>query len=29
MSVPAMIIDDKDIVFGSKNMEEIIEILEK
>lgn len=29
MSVPAMIIDDKDIVFGSKNMDEIIEILEK
>ncbi|ALS01496.1 thioredoxin reductase [Enterococcus silesiacus] len=29
MSVPAMIIDDKDIVFGSKNMDEIVEILEK
>jgi thioredoxin reductase (NADPH) len=29
MSVPAMIIDDEEIVFGSKNMEEIIEILEK
>ncbi|EOH99941.1 thioredoxin-disulfide reductase [Enterococcus haemoperoxidus ATCC BAA-382] len=29
MSVPAMIIDDKDIIFGSKNMDEIIEILEK
>lgn len=29
MSVPAMIIDEKDIVFGSKNMDEIIEILEK
>lgn len=29
MSVPAMIIDDQEIVFGSKNMDEIIEILEK
>ncbi|MGX7148044.1 FAD-dependent oxidoreductase [Enterococcus ureasiticus] len=29
MSVPAMIIDDKAIVFGSKNMDEIVEILEK
>lgn len=29
MSVPAMIVDDKEIVFGSKNMDEIIEILEK
>ncbi|MGX7244945.1 FAD-dependent oxidoreductase [Enterococcus quebecensis] len=29
MSVPAMIIDDKEIVFGSKNMDEIVEILEK
>lgn len=29
MSVPAMIIDDQDIVFGSKNMDEIIEILAK
>ena len=29
MSVPAMIIDDQEIVFGSKNMDEIVEILEK
>lgn len=29
MSVPAMIIDDQKIVFGSKNMDEIVEILEK
>lgn len=29
MSVPAMIIDNQEIVFGSKNMDEIIEILEK
>ncbi|EOL42792.1 FAD-dependent oxidoreductase [Enterococcus caccae] len=29
MSVPAMIIDDKEIIFGSKNMDEIVEILEK
>ena len=29
MSVPAMIIDDKETVFGSKTMDEIIEILEK
>ena len=29
MSVPAMIIDDQEIVFGSKNMDEIVEIIEK
>lgn len=29
MSVPAMIIDEKETVFGSKTMDEIIEILEK
>lgn len=29
MSVPAMIIDEKETIFGSKTMDEIIEILEK
>lgn len=29
MSVPAMIFDDKEIVFGAKSMNEIIELLEK
>lgn len=29
MSVPAMIIDDKEIIFGAKNMEEIVQALEK
>ncbi|WP_423360736.1 FAD-dependent oxidoreductase [Melissococcus plutonius] len=29
MSVPAMVIDDEEIIFGSKNMEEIVEILTK
>lgn len=29
MSVPAMIIDDQEIVFGSKTIDEIVEILEK
>ena len=27
MSVPAMIINDKDIFFGQKNIDEVIEIL--
>lgn len=29
MSVPAMIIDNQEIVFGAKNMDEIVQILEK
>lgn len=29
MSVPAMIIDDQEIIFGAKNMDEIVQILEK